>query len=136
MDRRSQVENINGRLSFSQIKVGSEIDCRDTANIWCQSRILEVDDSRSQSPETLIKVRFIGWNEIYDEFIPITSMRLAPKGLFTNREGRFTLTQDLPKYVDPTEDTSLFTSSIANHRRSTQENSLNLLSNVMQSKTF
>lgn len=124
------------RLPSCAIVVGAEIDCRDTAHIWCPSRILEIDDSRAQSRETLIKVRFIGWNEIYDEFIPVNSMRLAPKGLFTSREGGSDLILDLPKYADPGEGTALLTSSIANRRRQPQENSMTLLSNVMESRLY
>lgn len=41
-----------------------------------------------------IKVHYLGWNCIYDEFLDIDSQRLAPKGFFTHRT-------DIPHYEHP-----------------------------------
>ena len=36
-------------------------------------------------------MHFKGWNKYYDEILPITSPRLSPLGLYTNRD-------DIPRY--------------------------------------
>lgn len=38
-----------------------------------------------------VHVHYEGWNDVYDELIPITSERLASLGYYTNR--------DIPKYA-------------------------------------
>ena len=45
----------------------------------------------SPQKEPLIAVHYEGWNKYYDEFLPLSSPRLAPLGYYTNRE-------DIPKY--------------------------------------
>jgi len=65
------------------------IDARDTEYIWCNAKIGMIINSVGR--ETLLVVHYDGWNNYYDELLPINSSRLAPSGVYTKRD-------DIPKY--------------------------------------
>jgi hypothetical protein len=72
------------------VKAGQIIDCLDTEHIWCQATVeLKIQSERSKEP--LILVHYEGWSRKYDELLNISSKRVAPKGLYTDR-------QDIPRY--------------------------------------
>lgn len=52
--------------------------------IWCTGTIKSINEKE-------IFIHYDGWGNEYDEFIPLTSHRIAPHGLYTNRT-------DIPKY--------------------------------------
>lgn len=75
------------------------MDIRDTELIWCKAIIKKIfvkgDDSRWSESKRLriesILIHYIGWSNIYDEIIPISSNRLAEYRFYTSRK-------DIPYY--------------------------------------
>jgi hypothetical protein len=66
------------------VKAGQIIDCLDTEHIWCPATVeLKIQSERSKEP--LILVHYEGWSRKYDELLNISSKRVAPKGLYTDR---------------------------------------------------
>ena len=45
----------------------------------------------SINKDPILAIHYEGWNRWYDEFLPITSPRIAKLGFYTNRD-------DIPKY--------------------------------------
>lgn len=70
-------------------KVGDRIDVRDTGYIWCIGVIKMIVESISQEP--ILAIHYEGWNQWYDEFLPLSSPRIARLGFYTQRD-------DIPKY--------------------------------------
>jgi hypothetical protein len=52
--------------------------------IWCTGTIKSVNEKE-------VFIHYEGWGSEYDEFIPLSSHRIAPHGLYTSRT-------DIPKY--------------------------------------
>ena len=71
------------RLKLSDIYEGMRIDAKDTEGIWCAASIKTILNTEKNR---LVLVHFDRWDEFFDELIPIDSTRLAPEGLFTNRD--------------------------------------------------
>lgn len=62
---------------------------RDTEYIWCVGTVKIKIESPNKEP--LLVVHYEGWNNYYDEVLPISTNRIAPLGLYSSR-------QDIPKY--------------------------------------
>lgn len=71
--------------NVSNFRTGLEIDVKDTEDIWCKGLI---SDFSSQNQSLIMKVHYDGWSNIYDEFIPINSERIATRGFYTSRKGK------------------------------------------------
>lgn len=85
------------RLDLENIEVGSLIDVRDTANIWCEARVLEIHRNSLTRPiQTVLKVHYLGWDPLFDEFISSNSFRLANHRHFTRRRGTAALSRHHP----------------------------------------
>ena len=70
-------------------KIGSKYDIKDTENIWCVAELKKITKNKNHADTLLF--HYLGWNQIFDEYICANSERIAPLGLFTGRN-------DLPKY--------------------------------------
>jgi hypothetical protein len=113
---------------------GQIIDVRDTGSIWCKAKIIEVfkpdeeDYSKylvdrnnfSHNQElynyhrdkvTVIKISYIGWNKVYDEYLKINSCRVRPYGFFTGKN-------EFPRYANISEDSNLYYSHVINNSNS------------------
>jgi aminopeptidase-like protein len=73
----------------STIKAGDKLDVRDTEYIWCIG-FVELKISTLDRPP-LLYIHYDGWNRKFDEYMFITSDRLAPFGTYTSRN-------DIPRY--------------------------------------
>ena len=62
---------------------------RDTDYIWCEGSVKMIIESSNREP--ILAIHYEGWNMWYDEFLPISSTRLARHGFYTSRD-------DIPKY--------------------------------------
>lgn len=69
--------------------MGEKIDARDTGYIWCTAVVTMVVESINKEP--ILAIHYDDWNRWYDEFLPISSPRLARLGFYTSRD-------DIPKY--------------------------------------
>jgi mbt repeat len=58
------------------LKVGTELDARDFLNDWYMARVLQVTARR-------VQMHYIGWGSQYDEWISVSSDRLAPVNTHT-----------------------------------------------------
>ena len=76
------------------MEVGDKVDVRDTEYIWCVGQVKIKIESSTKDP--LLVIHYEGWNKYFDEIISQTSVRVAPKGTYTNR-------LDIPKYALKTE---------------------------------
>lgn len=74
----------------NKIKKGMWIDVRDTLNVWCKAIVTEIIHPKG-SDSKILKVHYLGWSTIYDEFIPSNSSRVARVGTYTEKE-------DIAKY--------------------------------------
>jgi hypothetical protein len=74
---------------LQEAKVGEKIDACDTENIWCKATVELV--LKTKTHKDLLYIHYEGWNRKYDEYLYIDSHRLAPLGVFTERE-------DIPIY--------------------------------------
>jgi len=74
---------------MDKIEVGEKIDVRDTDYIWCTGEVKMVIESIGKEP--ILAIHYDGWNRWYDEFLPLSSPRIARLGFYTNRD-------DIPKY--------------------------------------
>lgn len=63
---------------------GTKVDARDTEHIWCQGEIAGIEN---EGHEKVVKIHYMGWSRIYDEYLPVKSERLAKRGFYTNRTG-------------------------------------------------
>jgi len=77
------------KKKIDKIEVGEKIDVRDTDYIWCIGTVRMVVESALKEP--IIAIHYEGWNMWYDEFLPLSSPRLARLGFYTDRD-------DIPKY--------------------------------------
>jgi len=75
--------------NLTSVKVGDKIDACDTENIWCKATIELV--IKAPNRKDLIYIHYEGWNRKYDEYLYIDSHRVAPLGVYTQRE-------DIPIY--------------------------------------
>ena len=80
------------KLDAAEFKVGDMIDCKDTANNWCQARIMDRKDVRSASlifygsrvhcspfgQQDKVLVHYSGWSEKWDEWLNRKDKRIAP----------------------------------------------------------
>lgn len=71
------------------VKAGDKLDALDTEHIWC-SAIVELK-IRAENKKPLLYLHYEGWSRKYDEYMFITSRRLAPVGTYTKRN-------DIPRY--------------------------------------
>jgi hypothetical protein len=62
--------------NWRDFQVGDLIDCRDTVNKWLPSIVRVVKDGK-------IRVHYLNWDEKWDDWLPVDSDRLAPKGTHT-----------------------------------------------------
>ena len=69
-----------------QLAEGSLLDVRDTENVWCEGKIMEIFKNKKHADT--YKIHYPGWSTVYDEFICSNSDRLASHGLFTSRTGK------------------------------------------------
>mmetsp|Transcript_27262 Transcript_27262/g.26310 ORF Transcript_27262/g.26310 Transcript_27262/m.26310 type:complete len:82 (+) Transcript_27262:730-975(+) len=74
---------------IENIEVGQKIDVRDTEYIWCVGVVKIKIESAHKEP--LLVIHYDGWNKYFDEILSQSSQRVAPLGVYTNRE-------DIPKY--------------------------------------
>jgi len=72
-----------------KVDVGQMLDVRDTGYIWCKGTVTMVIESIGKEP--ILAIHYEGWNRWYDEFLSISSPRLARLGFYTIRD-------DIPKY--------------------------------------
>lgn len=72
------------------MKPGEKLDVLDTEHIWCTA-IVELKIQASQQTTPLLLVHYDGWSRKYDEYLLLTSKRIAPNGLYTTRT-------DIPRY--------------------------------------
>lgn len=97
----SEDEDIKGRLQNYydwrksltvdiDILPGMYLDVRDTLYVWCVGVVKEIIFDKRDIPKVLL-IHYRDWGALYDEYIPITSTRLAPYRTFTSRI-------DLPRY--------------------------------------
>lgn len=56
---------------FGTLKPGLYVDAVDTINAWCVAQIVEIDDN-------MVKVHFDGWPPKWDDWMKITSYKIAP----------------------------------------------------------
>ena len=98
VEERATVRWSDASLNTAEVEVGSLLDVRDTENIWCVARVEEVLRSRNPGgrERKVYKIHYIGWDRVFDEYIPQNSMRLAPHEMFTSREGSKESTKTSP----------------------------------------
>ena len=86
------------KLKLKEVKAGDKIDIRDTEYIWCVG-VVELKIT-SEKHKTVLYIHYEvsiilftvkGWNRKYDEYVYLTSPRLAPLGTYSNRT-------DIPRY--------------------------------------
>lgn len=84
-----------------KIEVGDKLDVRDTGYIWCSASVTMIVESVGNDP--ILVIHYDNWNRWYDEFLPISSPRIARFGYYTSRD-------DIPKYkmkpIEPQRDQS------------------------------
>ena len=72
------VRHPNG-INVHGLRVGDMLLVHDR-HCWCRGRIEEIKQN-SNSPADLVHIKFVDWpQEVYDEWIRIDSLRLAPLG--------------------------------------------------------
>eukprot|EP01047_Picozoa_sp_COSAG01_P134324 COSAG01_NODE_64445_length_276_cov_0.881356_1_plen_66_part_01 len=57
-------------------------DALDGFNEWFQAKVLEVEDNQR------VKIHFQGWPSKWDEWMPVTSDRLAPHKLRSSKAAK------------------------------------------------
>eukprot|EP01043_Picozoa_sp_COSAG02_P053368 COSAG02_NODE_5881_length_3965_cov_51.574496_1_plen_542_part_00 len=62
--------------------VGYMCDALDGFNDWFQAKVLEVEDNQR------VKIHFQGWPSRWDEWMPVTSDRLAPHKFRSNKDAK------------------------------------------------
>ncbi|CAG9325698.1 unnamed protein product [Blepharisma stoltei] len=92
-NRRNEVEINKKSKRLRRAEIGMKIDVRDLEGIWCVG-IIKCAIKGNNNPA--IYVHFEGWDNCFDELIPLDSERIAPLGLYTNK--------NIPKYVLPKRD--------------------------------
>jgi hypothetical protein len=78
------------KLDWTAMKSGDQIDALDTEHIWCKA-VIELKISYDTWKPPLILVHYEGWSRKYDEYMLMTSQKLAPSGTYTSRT-------DIPRY--------------------------------------
>jgi len=68
-------EDLNDRV----LQLGEWIDVRDTVNKWCCGNIVEVKDKK-------VYIHYNGWSEKWNEWMDMSSPRIAKFGRFSPRE--------------------------------------------------
>ncbi|CAD8067959.1 unnamed protein product [Paramecium sonneborni] len=79
LNRKKDFKEWKLKRKITNFKQGDSLDILDTEHIWCVGQIIEIKNQKE------MLVHYKGWNKAYDEYIPISSPRLSPLGLFTNR---------------------------------------------------
>jgi hypothetical protein len=87
--------------------IGDKLDVKDTENVWCVGEVKEI--IKNGKNKDILFIHYIGWNNSFDEYIFQSSNRLAPFGLYTNRN-------DIPKYnFNDTTENRIFTYIVWDH---------------------
>jgi hypothetical protein len=89
IDRKSEYQEWKESKKVSLFEIDQKYDIKDTENIWCVGIVKDIIKNENHS-DTLF-VHYLGWDEIYDEYICANSDRIAPLGMFTKR-------RDIPRY--------------------------------------
>jgi hypothetical protein len=63
---------------------------RDTLYVWCKAIVTEIIHPKGDR-YPILKINYLGWSRIYNEFIPSNSSRIAKPGSYTDKE-------DIAKY--------------------------------------
>lgn len=97
--RKSELAELEGRRRIQNIEPGEELDARDTEYIWCQAVVRLTMNIHKKG--MFVVVHYLGWSNVYDEAIPISSRRLAKRGFYTRRRGKFQPKSliDIPRYI-------------------------------------
>ncbi|CAK65790.1 unnamed protein product (macronuclear) [Paramecium tetraurelia] len=77
--RKKQFKEWKLKKKITNFNIGDTLDVLDTEHIWCVGSIINILNQKE------ILIHFQGQNKAYNEYIPISSPRLSPLGLFTNR---------------------------------------------------
>ena len=85
-ERHEEYDRWLAERKVQVFEVGSEIDARDTEFIWCKGKVVEY---LVQGAQQIVKVHYSGWSRIYDEYMTVNSERMASRGFYTNRTGKF-----------------------------------------------
>ncbi|CAD8064026.1 unnamed protein product [Paramecium sonneborni] len=79
LNRKKEFKEWKLKKKIKNVKQGDSLDVLDTEHIWCVGQIMNIRNQKE------MLVHYQGWNKAYDEYISISSPRLSPLGLFTNR---------------------------------------------------
>lgn len=66
--------NNNSNIHISQITIGFKCDCLDSSDKWYAAEIVQIDNDLTHQ---LLKIHYLEWNSMYDEWIHFNSYRLA-----------------------------------------------------------
>ena len=88
-ERMVQYRSWTKKHILDTVKPGDKIDACDTEYIWCKAHVELVVKNKNR--KDLLYLHYEGWNRKYDEYIYIDSHRVAPLGIYTNRD-------DIPIY--------------------------------------
>lgn len=69
----------------NHLQEGMWVDVRDTLFVWCKAIVNEIIEPKGVKNK-ILKIHYIGWSSIYDEFIPANSSRIAKLGSYTDKE--------------------------------------------------
>ena len=89
-ERKKEYIFWKNQKKITNFEIEKKYDIKDTENIWCIGIIKKIVKNTNHA-DTLF-VHYLGWDEIYDEFICSNSERIAPLGCFTKR-------RDIPRYA-------------------------------------
>ncbi|CAD8050855.1 unnamed protein product [Paramecium primaurelia] len=79
INKKKEFKEWKLKKKITNFNLGDTLDVLDTEHIWCVGQIINIRNQKE------MLVHFQGWNKVYNEFIQISSPRLSPLGLFTNR---------------------------------------------------
>lgn len=74
---------------MKDVKAGEKLDVLDTEHIWCTA-VVELK-IKAANKQPLLYLHYEGWSRKYDEYMFITNRRIAPNGVYTQRN-------DIPRY--------------------------------------
>lgn len=70
----------------TQLHTGRMCDAQDSVSVWFQSVVVDEREAKEEGGTREVKLSFLGWSTYYDEWLPITSPRIAD--LNTRSHGR------------------------------------------------
>ncbi|CAD8150769.1 unnamed protein product [Paramecium octaurelia] len=79
LNRKKEFKEWKMKKKITNFKLGDSLDVLDTEHIWCVGQIINMRNQKE------MLVHYKGWDKVYDEYISISSPRLSPLGLFTDR---------------------------------------------------